>query len=234
MVSQLLFGECCIITIVEKSGWIKIVSRLDAYTGWCTQSHFQEIEDEQYYGEENSLTADWVNEVDFNGYRMWVPFGSSLTAMRNGNALWRKNTVHYSGNKWEPGTAKKDAKTVKELAFKFLNTSYLWGGKSVFGIDCSGFTQAVYKFLNVPLLRDAKQQATQGELVGFLQEAHCGDLAFFDSEDGRIIHVGLLLNSHEIIHVAGKVRIDKIDNEGIVGAGTGLRTQRLRIIKRYI
>jgi len=234
MVSQLLFGECCIITIVEKSGWVKIVNKLDAYTGWCRHSHFQEIDDAQYYLEENSLTADWVSEIDFNGHMMMVPFGSSLTAMKNGNVFWRRNQVHYKGNVWEPSKAKHDAKTIKQLAFKFLNTSYLWGGKSVFGIDCSGFTQSVYKFLNIHLLRDAQQQATQGELVGFLQQAHCGDLAFFDDEEGRIVHVGILLNPDEIIHAAGKVRIDKIDIGGIVDADTGQRTQRLRIIKRYV
>lgn len=234
MVSQLLFGECCIITIVEKNGWIKIVNKLDAYTGWCSQSHFQEIDDTQYYQEENNLAGDWVNEIDYNGHMMRVPFGSSLTAMKNGNVLWRKNTVYFKGNVWEPAAAKHDAKTIKQLAFKFLNTTYLWGGRSVFGIDCSGFTQSVYKFLDIHLLRDAQQQATQGELVGFLQEARCGDLAFFDDEEGRIIHTGILLNEHEIIHAAGKVRIDKIDIEGIIDVDTGQRTQRLRIINRYI
>ena len=233
MVSQVLFGECCIIIIVEKNGWVKVVNKLDAYTGWCQQSHFQEIDDAQYYLEENDLTADWVNQIDYNGHPMWVPLGSSLTAMKNGNVFWRRNTVHYSGKVWNPASAKKDAKTIKQLAFKFLNTAYLWGGKSAFGIDCSGFTQSVYKFLNIHLLRDSQQQATQGELVGFLQQAHCGDLAFFDDEEGRIIHVGILLNPNEIIHAAGKVRVDKIDNEGIVHAETGQRTQRLRIIRRY-
>ena len=234
MVSQLLFGECCIITIVEKNGWVKIVNKADAYTGWCRQSHFQEIDDSQYYTEENNFTADWVNEVDYNGHIMQVPLGSLLTAMKNGHVNWRKNTVYYKGHVWDTAKAKPDAKTIKQIAFKFLNSTYLWGGKSVFGIDCSGFTQSVYKFVNMPLLRDAQQQATQGELVGFLQQAHCGDLAFFDDEEGRIIHVGMLLNDHEIIHAAGKVRIDKIDTEGIINSETGLRTQKLRIIKRYV
>ncbi|HMU10156.1 MAG TPA: C40 family peptidase [Ferruginibacter sp.] len=233
MVSQLIFGECCIITIVEKNGWVKIVNKLDAYTGWCQQSHFQEIDDTQYYVEENDFTAEWVNQVDYNGHQMWVPFGSSLTAMKNGNVFWRRNTVHYSGKVWNPVTAKRDARTIKQLAFKFLNSPYLWGGKSVFGVDCSGFTQSVYKMLNIHLFRDSQQQATQGELVAFLQQAHCGDLAFFDDEEGRIIHVGMLLNANEIIHSAGKVRVDKIDNEGIVHAETGQRTQKLRIIRRY-
>lgn len=234
MVSQLLFGECCIITVVEKNCWIKIVNKLDAYTGWCQQSHFQEIDDVHYYQEVNELTGDWINEIDYNGHKMWVPLGSSLTAMKNGNVFWRKNTVHFAGNVWDAAMAKQDAKTIKQLAFKFLNTTYLWGGRSVFGIDCSGFTQMVYKLFNVHLLRDAEQQAAQGELVGFLQQAHCGDIAFFDDEQGCIMHTGILLNAREIIHASGKVRIDKIDNEGIVDAETGLRTHRLRIIKRYI
>ena len=234
MVSQLLFGECCIITIVEKNGWVKVVNKSDAYTGWCQQSHLQEIDDQQYYTEANDLTAEWANQIDYNGHPMWVPFGSSLTAMKNGHVFWRRNTVHYAGKVWDPAMAKRDTKSVKQLAYKFLNTPYLWGGRSVFGIDCSGFTQSVYRMLNIHLLRDAQQQATQGELVGFLQQAHCGDLAFFDDEEGRIIHVGLLLNPDEIIHSAGKVRVDKIDNEGIVHAETGQRTQRLRIIRRYL
>ncbi len=234
MTSQLLFGECCIITIVEKDGWIKIVNQFDVYTGWCRQSHFQEIDEELYYSEATGLAAGWVNEIDYNGHPMHIPFGSSLTGMQNGHADWRKNTLHYGGNVWNPATAKHDAKIIKQLAYTFLNTTYLWGGRSVFGTDCSGFTQSVYKCLNIPLLRDAQQQATQGELVGFLQQARCGDLAFFDDEAGNIIHVGILFNDAEIIHAAGKVRIDKIDNAGIIDADTGARLQRLRIIKRYI
>lgn len=234
MVSQLLFGECCIITVVDKNGWIKIVNKLDAYTGWCQETHFQAIDDHHYYLEENYLTPEWVNEVDYNGHIMQVPMGSSLTALNNGNVFWRRNTVHYNGQLWDASKAKRDSKTIRQLAFKFLNTSYLWGGRSVFGIDCSGFTQILYKFFNVNLLRDAQQQATQGELIDFLQQAHCGDLAFFDNEEGQIIHVGMLLNSHEIIHASGKVRIDRIDTEGIINSDSGVRTQKLRIIRRYI
>lgn len=233
MVSQLLFGECCIITFAEKNGWIKIVNKGDAYTGWCQQSHFQEIDESHYYFEEESLTADWVSEIDFNGHPMWVPMGSSLGTMKNGRAAWRKSTVHFGGKVWEPDLALQDGRTIKQVAYKFLNSSYLWGGRSVFGTDCSGYTQTVFKFLKIPLLRDAQQQATQGEGIGFLQQARCGDLAFFDNEEGQIIHVGILLNDHEVIHAAGKVRVDKIDNQGIVHSETGARTQNLRIIKRY-
>jgi cell wall-associated NlpC family hydrolase len=86
--------------------------------------------------------------------------------------------------------------------------------------------------MNIYLHRDAYQQATQGEGIGFLQEANCGDLAFFDNEHGKITHVGILLDSSTIIHASGKVRIDSIDNVGIINSETGLRTHNLRVIKR--
>lgn len=141
--------------------------------------------------------------------------------------------MHFKGEVWNPEEIKITPKIIKQVAYKFLNTSYLWGGKSVFGIDCSGFTQMTYKFINKQLPRDASQQAEKGDIVNFLQQANCGDLAFFDNEEGQIIHVGILLNQHEIIHSSGKVRIDKIDNQGIVNSETKQQTHRLRIIKRY-
>ena len=233
MMSQLLFGEYAIITVFEKKGWIKIVNKADAYTGWCQASHFQEIDESDYNLQEQHVIGDWANEIEYNGHPMWIPFSSSLGNMKNGRHNWRKNTVHFSGKIWDPAEAKHDVKTIKQVAYKFLNSPYLWGGRSVFGIDCSGFSQSVFRLLNIQLLRDAAQQATQGELISFIQQARCGDLAFFDNEEGKIIHVGVLLNEYEIIHAAGKVRIDKIDSQGIINVDTGERTQKLRIIKRY-
>jgi cell wall-associated NlpC family hydrolase len=128
---------------------------------------------------------------------------------------------------------KVNPKLIKQVAYKFLNTAYLWGGRSVFGIDCSGFSQVVYKFLNVCLPRDAWQQAEHGDIVKSLHEAVCGDLAFFDNEEGKITHVGIVLNPHEIIHSSGKVRLDKLDKEGIVNLENKQRTHKLKVIKRY-
>ena len=232
MVSQQLFGEKSFI-LERTAGWLRVQLRYDGYQGWVQQSHVVEIDEDIYLKSDKDLTSDWVNEVDYNGHIMYVPMGSSLSAFRNGMAFWRKNSVHFKGNVWNPGEIKITPKLIKQVAFKFLNTSYLWGGKSVFGIDCSGYAQMTYKFLNTYIPRDAWQQAEQGTAVNFLQEAHCGDLAFFDNEEGKIVHVGILLNEHEIIHSSGKVRIDKIDTQGILNLETRQRTHQLRIIKRY-
>jgi hypothetical protein len=233
MVSQQLFGEKSYLIEKGEDNWTKIKLKYDTYEGWVQQSHLVSIDEEQYTKTDKELTADWVNEIDYNGHLMNVPMGCSLSAFQNGVAFWRKNSVHFKGKIWNPEEVKITPKLIKQIAFKFLNKSYLWGGKSVFGIDCSGFSQMVYKFLNKQLPRDAWQQAEGGEIVNFLQEAHCGDLAFFDNDEGRIIHVGLLLNENEIIHAAGKVRLDKIDSNGILNMETKQRTHQLRIIKRY-
>lgn len=234
MVSQQLFGEkSAVLEKTPDNNWVKIQLKYDGYDGWVQGSHLVGIDEESYEKTDKDLTSDWVNEVSFNGHIMNVPMGSSLSAFRNGIAFWRKNSVHFKGNVWNPEEVKVTAKQIKQIAFKFLNTSYLWGGKSVFGIDCSGYAQSTYKFLNKQLPRDAWQQAEKGEVVNFLQEVRCGDLAFFDNEEGRIIHVGILLSESEIIHSSGKVRIDKIDTQGILNLETKQRTHKLRIIKRY-
>jgi gamma-D-glutamyl-L-lysine dipeptidyl-peptidase len=225
MISQLLFGEYCIIADNDKKGWAKIICKADGYEGWCQLPHVKNISEAEYNNTKTGLAADWVNEITYNNQAMFIPLGSLLWA--------EKNVAEFSNDIWYPAKITRNEETITEVVFKFLNTAYLWGGRSVFGIDCSGFSQAVYKFLNIALLRDAEQQATQGELVNFLQEARCGDLAFFDDDEGKIIHVGILLNNYQIIHASSRVRVDKIDNEGIVNSDTGERAQRLRIIKRY-
>ena len=233
MISQLLFGECCTFLEYGADNWVKIKCKYDDYEGWCQLSHVVEIDEENFMQADNELTEDWVNEVDYNGHHMYVPLGSSLTSLNHGKAFWRKNAVQYSGKVWKPLVVKINPKIIKQVAYKFLNTAYLWGGRSVFGIDCSGFSQLVYKFLNVQLPRDAWQQAEKGDIISSLQDALCGDLAFFENEEGRITHVGIVLSSQEIIHSSGKVRLDKLDKEGIVNLETKQRTHKLKAIKRH-
>jgi cell wall-associated NlpC family hydrolase len=233
IVSQLLFGEPCIILEHGKEYWVKIQSRYEGYEGWCQNGQVTLIDEEQYLSKGNNYMDDYINEVNYNGQKMMVPLGSSLTTINNGEAHWKKNIVRFTGRSWNSDTAAMNEATIRDIAYRFLNTAYLWGGKSVFGIDCSGFAQTVYRFLDIPLPRDAYQQAGLGEVIGFVMEAKCGDLAFFDNAEGRITHVGIMLNDQEIIHSSVKVRVDKIDSQGIINQDTFQRTHNLRIIKRY-
>lgn len=229
MVSQALFGECVETEPLINEGWIKVRMQYDGYEGWVTAAHLETITLEEFNAPFTHIANQWAARLFVNDQPMYIPYGCML---KLDNPVWGNvKVVPESGIEIykQPRSPKTAWNTI---AHSFLNTGYLWGGKSVFGIDCSGFTQSVYKILGIPLLRDAYQQATQGELVALIQEAKGGDLAFFDNEAGKITHVGIMLNDQQIIHSSGKVRIDPIDHQGIVNADTGLRTHNLRLIRR--
>lgn len=230
-ISQALFGECLETEPVTAEGWVKVRMQYEGYEGWVTASHLETITLDQFNAAPTHIATQWASRLTVNGQPMYIPYG---TLLKLGDPAWGNVKVKAETG-IEPFALPRSPRTAwSAIAHTFLNTPYLWGGKSVFGIDCSGFTQSVYKILGIPLLRDAYQQATQGEVVSLLQEAVPGDLAFFDNDAGRITHVGIMINEHQIIHAAGKVRIDPIDHLGIVNADTGVRTHKLRLIKRLL
>lgn len=233
MVSQLLLAEAALI-LDESKDFIKLQCLYDGYEGWCQRSQLAVIDSWHSSSQPQVFTSDWINTVFINDKPAHVPLGIPVPDAETAKLLSGVLRIDYGkALTWNAADVKPDGDAIRERAMQALNTPYLWGGRSVFGIDCSGFTQQVFRFFGLALLRDAYLQATQGEVVGFLQEARCGDLAFFDNAEGRITHVGILLNEQEIIHSSGNVRIDKIDSAGIVNADTGARTHQLRIIKRY-
>lgn len=233
MVSQLLFGETAEV-LEESTGFTRLRGLYDAYEGWCQSAQVTGIESGEISGDDTVLTAEWAAAIDFNGYPMQLSLGTPLDKLQDGKALFGKYAVSWQGNTINPVLSLFEESAIRAIAMQYLNTTYVWGGRSVFGIDCSGFVQQVYRFFHKKLPRDAYQQAALGEVVGFLQEVQCGDLAFFDNEAGKITHVGLLFDAETIIHASGKVRIDRIDSMGILNSDTGERTHRLRIIKRYL
>jgi len=232
MVSQLLFGDS--FKIIETTPkWTKIITAFDAYEGWIDNKQFQEITENQYNLLENSATVLNGELIDFISYDtnqlMPIPLGSSLNFLD----INEINTANFQfEGKKECGIKPKD--NLLKTAFLYLNAPYLWGGKTPFGIDCSGFTQMVYKLNGYSLLRDASQQAKQGDALSFIEESEPGDLAFFDNDEGNIIHVGIMMENNYIIHASGKVRIDRIDHLGIYNVDTGRHTHKLRVIKKVI
>ncbi len=232
MVSQLLFGDA--FKIIESSSkWAKIVTTFDDYEGWIDVKQFQKITENQYVLLENSESILNGELIDFISYEpnqlMPIPLGSSLNFL-DINEINTSN-FQFEGQK-ECGVKAKD--NILKTAYLYLNAPYLWGGKSPFGIDCSGLTQMVYKLNGYRLSRDASQQAIQGEALSFIEESEPGDLAFFDNDEGNIIHVGIMMENNYIIHASGKVRIDRIDHLGIYNVDTQRHTHKLRVIKKLI
>jgi gamma-D-glutamyl-L-lysine dipeptidyl-peptidase len=237
MTSQVLFGETFAVT--EKyHNFRRVKCSFDNYTGWVHESCYQVISEETYVSVSNMPTAistDLVQVMlDHTRNRMFpVLIGSSLPGLKD--QAFEIGGIQYSfeGAVNLPGIGTHCRKMV-ENAYMYLHSPYLWGGRMPFGIDCSGFIQMVFKLCGIPLLRDSTQQATQGEIVNLLSEAHPGDLAFFDNDEWEITHVGILLDRQTIIHASGKVRTDRIDHHGIFNDEIKQYSHKLRLIRRVL
>jgi hypothetical protein len=232
IVSQVLFGEHFEVLETLKQ-WAKIRLQYDGYEGWVDSKQFQPITKDQYdqlSQEAIILNSDLVEYITSpNNLLMPIPLGASLSFLNHAD-------INVSGFDFEGMriSGVKPKSNLINTSFMYLNAPYLWGGKTPFGIDCSGFTQMVYKLNGYHLLRDASQQATEGEALSFIEESEPGDLAFFDNEEGKIIHVGIIMDDNYIIHSSGKVRIDRLDHLGIYNAETNRHTHKLRVIKKMI
>lgn len=232
MTNQLLFGETLKV-LEENEEWLRVQSLYDGYEGWVTQ-HLITIVEEQVA----KLPLEYVsigsplNTCLYRGQPMYLPLGAHLTGYNpQSSELW-SSAFKYSGTV----KAVKDevsGSLITGFARAFLHAPYLWGGKTILGIDCSGLVQTVFKICGIPLLRDAYQQAEQGEKVDALSKAKEGDVAFFRNKEGRIVHVGIVVSPNKIIHAAGTVRIDELNEEGIVHSDTGKRTHELHSVRRF-
>lgn len=232
IVSQVLFGEH--FEILEKfNQWSRIKMQYDDYEGWVDSKQYQLISEANYKQLSQDaiiLNADLIEYITGpNNLLLPIPLAASLSFLNYSDI--NTASFDFEGTKI---SGVKSKNSIINSAFMYLNAPYLWGGKTPFGIDCSGFTQMVYKLNGYKLLRDASQQAKQGEALSFIEESEPGDLAFFDNEEGNIIHVGIIMENNYIIHASGKVRIDRLDHLGIYNGDLNKHTHKLRVIKKII
>jgi gamma-D-glutamyl-L-lysine dipeptidyl-peptidase len=232
IVSQVLFGEQFEILEQQKQ-WSKIRLHFDNYEGWVDSKQYQVISEKNYKDLSKDsiiLNSDLVEYVtNANNILIPITLGASLSFLNHDDI--NIESFEFEGLRV---TGVKPKSDIVKTSYMYLNSPYLWGGKTPFGIDCSGFTQMVYKLNGYNLLRDASQQSAQGEPLSFIEESEPGDLAFFDNEEGNIIHVGIMMENNYIIHASGKVRIDRLDHLGIYNAEQNRHTHRLRVIKKII
>ncbi len=235
MISQVLFGEH--FEVLERNGdWCKIQTAFDQYSGWVSASQFEPIELQEYFKlnrEQYCISFDLVQIMLHENSLFSIVLGSSMPHFKDHTCRLGTTAYRFEGNVKCPEKL-QSTKGIVENAYMYLHSPYLWGGRTPFGIDCSGFTQMVYKLAGIRLKRDAWQQAEQGSLINLVDEARQGDLAFFDNAEGRITHVGIMLPNNKIIHASGKVRIDNIDHHGIFNAEQKKYTHNLRLIKRFV
>src|SRR5215211_6786207 len=230
MTNQLLFGET--MEVLETNDeWLRVQSLYDGYEGWLTHHLVTEIEKAIAIADAHYVATALINPVTLPNQLLNAPMGSILTGFdEDKGSLWTEQYSYHGSYR----NVKRpfDLDVFWNTTQAWINAPYLWGGKTFMGVDCSGFVQTVFKLQGIRLQRDAWQQAAQGAVVQNLGDTKTGDVAFFDNEKGKVIHVGIILSSNEIIHSSGNVRIDKIDQTGIINSDHGKRTHQLHSIKR--
>ena len=234
MVNVVLFGEA--FEILERQPkWMKIRLQHDGYEGWMDPQMCTVISEEEYERIRtapkyfNSATASEIK--DENGRIFSLTKGACFPGMEGKEVKIGPHRFHFNG---PFHNSAKDRNTLIETALSYTGTPYLWGGRTTFGIDCSGFTQMVYRMNGIYLPRDASQQAKKGTTLSFLEECQPGDLAFFDNAEGAIVHVGIVMEDYKIIHASGRVRIDTLDHSGIYNEELGRHTHKLRVLKSLV
>jgi gamma-D-glutamyl-L-lysine dipeptidyl-peptidase len=236
LVTQLLFGDdYAVIERGAENKWFKIRIIFDHYEGWISAAQHHSVSKEyvDYIARaEFKITTDITSSLLYNKTPLHILIGSIIPI--SGSELFKmEEQFAFNGQSKSLGL-KREFEFLKQVALKYLNAPYLWGGKNPFGVDCSGFVQMVFKISGYRLFRDAWQQASQGKAVKSFEQVAPGDLAFFKNSENKITHVGIVLEDNRIIHASGKVRIDHLNDQGILSVDSKIYTHELSHIRRIL
>jgi cell wall-associated NlpC family hydrolase len=209
LTTQLLYGETYSVQEQDRT-WLHITNHSDAYSCWIDAAFFRETHEKP--GVNKRVLTEPIQRLDTSSLPLWLPGGSRISFDANESIKKATNPI--------------------ELAKKYLGSPYLWGGKTIWGMDCSGFTQVIFSMLGMLIPRDASEQVKRGKTIEFTAAIQPGDLAFFENSEGKITHVGICMDESHIIHASGEVRIDRLDHQGIFNRDQGKYTHTLRVIKR--
>lgn len=228
MVSQLLYGEYFKV-LESRKKWSRIRVICDGCEGWVANNQIKLVSENEF----NNLNSLPAQKISSDIISHICTDDEMLLPILLGSVISVADLLNHTfeGNSTE---GKNPKENLVDTALLYLKAPYQKGGKTPFGIDCSGFTQMVYKINGHPLKREAEAQSKQGEVLSFIEESEPGDLAFFDNNEGVIDHVGIILKDNYIIHVNGHVRIDRLDHTGIFNAEEKLYTHKLRVIKKIL
>lgn len=234
MGSQLLFGEMAEIMETKGRQWTKIRCLHDDFIGWVPSGQLRDLSPSEAidYKEHFAYSLDVFHMLMGPDHGVPIPLGAHFPGFDGMRFSLGLDEYTFSGQAVFPEDIKLGAAMVIKIARKFISAPFLWGGRTIFGIDSAALVQLAFNIAGYPLPRTPESQVNRGETVDFVEQANPGDIAFFENNQGKINHSGILLPDGFVIHVHEKVRIDKIDHYGIFNGNEGKYTHRLRVVKR--
>lgn len=236
--TQILFGETFDI-LEEKPRWRRVRLHTDGQEGWIDAKMCTPMSEKEHQSYAAALPSAAIVAFpvayavsENNGQTIPLTAGTRLANYNQG-----RFEILGVGFRVDPSMVIEKSPDLNEQNLLqavrfFLNIPYLWGGKNAMGMDCSGFTQVILSLFGKSLKRNASEQVTQGRKIADLTKVHAGDLVFFDHEDGKISHVGIVIDNERVIHCSGRVKVEKLDDTGIFNAETGAYSHHLVAIRR--
>jgi len=237
LVTQVLFGEYVKIISKKNKNWFRVECVWDGIVGWIDPKQFYILKDKELGKmqlECKTYTLDHLNGLNSTSSTIPISIGSNLSKCDGINVKMPFGQFQYHGQIVNTEQSQPSVKLLLNIAKRYLHCPYLYGGRSILGLDASGFTQVVFKMMGYKLPRSCQDQALVGVDIGFRSQAREGDLAFFQDEMGIIDHVGIILEDESIMHVYGQVRLDKLDQEGIFDLTRKKYIAKLRTIRRIL
>ena len=233
VVSQAIIGSN-VVTLEVRGNWAR-VRTADQYTGWMLGDALRKLGESGTYGRSGQvvqiegLFANLYSETDITLHKpvVTVPFETRLEVVAEGkgnNAGWLQVRLPDQRIAWiQSGDINRDPQPLSiaqsiALAKRFLGLPYLWGGRSSYGYDCSGFTQMLVRSRGITMPRDADLQAAwEGVEAVDRKDLRAGDLLFFGSGGGKITHTAMYIGGGEFIHATTHdhpvVQISRLDDQ---------------------